>query len=316
MRIVGVFNRDGGSLKTMDADAFAARAVDVFGAQGHELDVRVVRGAEVSAALDKAGEAGEALLAAGGDGTVSSAARVAYKRGIPLGVLPAGTMNLFARSLGIPPALDAALTALAAGAIETVDIATANGKPFVHQFSVGIHPKLVRLRDRLAYRSRVGKMLASGRASMGVLFNPPNFVAEVSTSRGVESWRLAGISISNNPLDEGHLPLADRLDRGVLGIYLLKPLTAGTAMSLAFGLVRGKFRSLPEVIDREAREATIRFPRKKAGALAVMDGELMKLPDRIDLKIQPGALKVLVPRPMGPATSEPVTGVPTAEPLA
>jgi diacylglycerol kinase family enzyme len=316
MRIVGVFNRDGGSLKSMDADAFAARAAEVFAAQGHTLDVHVVSGAQVSAALESAGAAGEVLLAAGGDGTISAAARVAYKRGIPLGVLPAGTMNLFARSLGIPLGLDAAVAALADGAIATVDIATANGKPFVHQFSVGIHPKLVRLRDRLAYRSRIGKMLASGRASLSVVFNPPSFVAEISTSRGVESWRLAGISISNNPLDEGHLPLADRLDRGVLGIYLLKPLTMGTTLSLAFGLARGKFRSLPEVIDREAREATIRFPRKKAGALAVIDGELMTLPDRVELKIRPGALKVLAPRPAGPATSEPVAGVPVAEPPA
>lgn len=297
MQIQGVFNRDGGSLKTIDVEAFAARAREVFETHGHELVVHVVSGAEIAGALEAAAARGEALLAAGGDGTVSSAARVAYARGIPLGVLPAGTMNLFARSLGLPLGLDAAVEALAGGAVEAVDIATANGKPFVHQFSVGIHPKLVRLRDRLSYRSRIGKMLASGRASLGVVFNPPNFLAEVSTPRGPERWRLAGISISNNPLDEGHLPLADRLDRGVLGIYLLKPLTMGTALDLAFGMLRGKFRSLPEVVDREAKEATIRFPHKKDGALAVMDGELMTLPDRIDLKIRPGALKVIVPRP-------------------
>ena len=283
-------------------------ACTMLGALQWMMKVSSGAGAEVAGALEKAAEAGEVLLAAGGDGTISSAARLAYARGIPLAVLPTGTMNLFARSLGIPLTLDAALAALASGTIETVDIATANGKPFVHQFSVGIHPKLVRLRDRLTYRSRIGKMLASGRASLGVVFNPPNFLAEVATPRGVESWRLAGISVSNNPLDEGHLPLPDRLDRGVLGIYLLKPMTMEAALSLAFGLLRGRFRSLPQVIDREVKEATLRFPRKKAGALAVMDGELMTLPDRVELKIRPGALKVLVPRPAGPATSEPASG--------
>jgi diacylglycerol kinase family enzyme len=301
MRVIGVFNRDGGTFKTTDMDAFASKAVEVFAAQGHALEVRVVSGKDLIPELKRAAGDAEMLLAGGGDGTISAAAAIAYERGIPLAILPAGTMNLFARSLGIPPALDEALAALAGGDVQSVDIATANGRPFIHQMSVGIHPKLVKLREALSYRSRVGKMIASVRASLGVVLKPPSFHVEVRTPRGLERRRVAGISISNNPLDEGHLPLADRLDRGLLGIYLVKPLTLRTMARLAFGLVRGKFSSLPEVIDREAREATIRFPSKKSGSLAVIDGELIHLPDRIELAIHPGALQVVVPKP-APAT--------------
>ena len=295
MRVVGVLNRNGGTLKTTDLAALTSRAVAIFAGAGHELEVRVVGGSELIPELERAAREAEVLLAGGGDGTISAAAAIAFRQGVPLAVLPAGTMNLFARSLGIPLALGAALHALAGGTIAEADIATVNGRPFVHQLSVGIHPKLIRLRESLSYRSRVGKMIASGRAALGVMFNPPSFSAEIKTPEGVETRRLAGISISNNPLDEGHLPIPDRLDRGVLGIYLVKPLTQRDLAQLAFGLVRGKFRSLPQVIDREAAEATISFPRRKHGALAAVDGELMPLPKQLELKIVPRGLRVIVP---------------------
>src|SRR6185369_688327 len=103
MHVIGVFNRDGGTFKTTDMDQFAARAREVFAAHGHELEPRVVDGRSLIDELERA---------AGGDGTVSAAAGIAYKYGIPLGVIPAGTMNLFARSLGLPLRLEQALEAL------------------------------------------------------------------------------------------------------------------------------------------------------------------------------------------------------------
>lgn len=297
MRVIGVLNRDGGTFKTTDMAAFAERAVAIFAAHGHTLEPRIVAGAQLLYELTMAASEAEVLLAGGGDGTISAAAAVAYRQGIPLAVLPAGTMNLFARSLRIPLNLDAALEALAGGEFKQVDIATANGRPFVHQFSVGLHPKLVKLRNALTYKSRIGKMIASTRASSGVILNPPNFRAEIKTRGGtLESRRVAGISVSNNPLDEGHLPLADRLDRGVLGIYIIPPLTPRSLARLSLGILRGRFKSLPEVIDEEAREVSIRFPRKTSTASAVLDGELVDLADRIELKIHPGGLTVMVPR--------------------
>jgi diacylglycerol kinase family enzyme len=122
----------------------------------------------------------------------------------------------------------------------------------------------------------------------------------------MERRRMAGLSVSNNPFEEGHLPHADTLDRGVLGIYIVKPLTFWPLLKLAFGLVRGKFKSLPDIVDREAKAATVRFPRRKPGAVAVLDGELVSLTDRVELKIHPQALKVVLP-----AIPEPVV-VPTS----
>jgi diacylglycerol kinase family enzyme len=309
MQVVGVFNRDGGTFKTTDMTAFADRARAVFAENGHALDPRVVEGGSLLAELERAAGEAEMLLVGGGDGTVSAAAAVAFRRGVPLAVLPAGTMNLFARSLGVPLDLEEALSALARGSAGEVDIATANGTPFVHQFSVGLHPKLVKLRQSLTYKSRLGKMLASVRAALAVIARPSNFTAEILTEYGLERRRMAGLSVSNNAFAEGHLPHADALDRGVLGIYVVKPLGTWMLLKLAFGLLRGRFRRLPEVIERDARAATIRFPRRKAGALAVLDGELISLADLVEVGIHPRALPVVLPAPGPPvpATAEMTT---------
>jgi len=137
MKLKAVFNRDGGTFKTTDMDAYCARAQDVFRAAGHDISVSVVAGRDVMARLEQAArEDGlDGLIAGGGDGTISAAAGIAWRAGIPLGVVPAGTMNLFARSLKLPLDIDLVLDTLAASKVEAVDIATVNDRPFVHQFS-------------------------------------------------------------------------------------------------------------------------------------------------------------------------------------
>ncbi len=302
MRFIGVLNRDGGTFRTTDMEAFAARAVDIFAAHGHRFEPRVVEGEGLLDALARAAAEADVLVAGGGDGTISAAAGIAYAQGVPLAVLPAGTMNLFARSLQMPLELDAALEAIAGGEIRAIDIATANGRPFVHQFSVGVHVKLVKLRDALAYSSRLGKMAASVRAFWTAVANAPTFHVDVTTPRGVERRRTAGISVSNNPL-EGQLPHAERLDAGVLGIYIIAPLTLPIVLRLAFAVLRGRWKSLPEIADREARAVTIRFPRRKRTSSAAIDGEVIRLDAAVELEIHPGALRVMLPSasvPSGP----------------
>jgi len=295
MRFIGVLNRDGGTFRTMDMAAFAARAVEIFAARGHRFEPRIVGGEALLEALAGAAAEADVLVAGGGDGTISAAAGVAYARRVPLAVLPAGTMNLFARTLQMPLELEAALVAIAEGEVRAVDIATANGRPFVHQFSVGIHVKLVKLRDSLPYRSRLGKIAASVRACWTAIANAPAFRFDVVTPHGVERRRAAGISVSNNPL-EGTLPLAERLDAGVLGIYIIAPLTLGFVLKLGFAALRGRWKSLPEIGDREAREVTIRFPRRKRSSSAAIDGEVVALDRVVELRIHPGALRVVVPK--------------------
>lgn len=301
MHIVAIFNRDGGTLRTMDLDAFSATAKEVFERHGHVLDCEIVSGDKVEARLRVAAttKGVDAMLAAGGDGTISAAAGIAFATGMPLAVLPAGTMNLFARALKVPLGLPEALEAIAAGEIGVVDIATANDRPFVHQFGVGIHARLVRIREGMSYGSRVGKMLASLRAIAAAAVNPPEFEAELHTRRGMEKRRVSGIAVSNNPLGEGQIH-ADRLDAGVLGVYVASPVSTSALIKLAADVFLGSWRASPMVSEKEVGEVTLHFPKRKRGALAVIDGELIKLDRSVVLKVHPGALKVILPKP--PAT--------------
>ena len=305
MRIIAVLNRDGGTLRTMDLAAFSDTAVATFARHGHQLECRIVSGRDVEAALRAAATSSGvgAVLAAGGDGTISTAAGIAYETGMPLAVLPVGTMNLFARALKMPLVLEEALEAIAAGEIAAVDIATANDRPFVHQFGVGIHARLVRIRENLSYGSRYGKMLASLRAIGAAAINPPQFEAEFHTGGDIERRRVSGIAVSNNPLGDGQIH-AGRLDGGVLGVYVAAPLSTSALLKLVVDVFMGTWRASPVVTETEVDEVTLHFPKRKRGAHAVIDGELIKLDRSVTLRAHPQALKVVMPRavPLPPSS--------------
>ncbi|WDR04146.1 diacylglycerol kinase family protein [Devosia algicola] len=222
---------------------------------------------------------------------------MAFECGKPLAVLPAGTMNMFARALNLPLELEAALEALAGGDVKSIDIATANGRPFVYQFSVGVHARLVRIRETMTYRSRIGKILASVRAIASTVSRPPNFEAEIHYNGTVEKRRASGIAVSNNMLAEGHLPYAEGLDGGVLGVYVAAPMGPWALIKLAFNLMRGHWRESPMVSERVVPELRLTFPRRRGSAKAVIDGELMKLPPETVLKVHHKALRVIAPKP-------------------
>ncbi|OEO29217.1 hypothetical protein VW23_026630 [Devosia insulae DS-56] len=310
MHFVGVFNKDGGTFRTMDMAAFVATAERIFAEHGQSIDCRVVDGDQLSAELERAAAdpTSEVVLAGGGDGTISAAAGICFAHKMALAVLPAGTMNLFARSLGVPLQLEAALGAIARGQVAAVDIATANGRPFVHQFSVGLHSRLVRIRNELTYHSRWGKMLASLRAIGLALSRPLVFEAEISTSKGTDRRKATAIAVSNNVLGEGHVPYAEAVDRGVLGVYVVKPMPPAELARLALSLAFGNWKAHPLVSEREVAQVSLRFPHRKASALAVIDGELIPLERQVDLRIHAGGLKVVQPAAeVAPESRDPQT---------
>ncbi len=292
-----ILNKDGGTLRSMDLDAFSSHARALFEAEGHQLDCRVIGGDAVEAALkDASGDPEvDVMLAGGGDGTISAAAAAAYASGKPLAVLPAGTMNLFARALHMPLDLEAALLAIARGRIENIDIATANGRPFVHQFGVGIHARLVKLRNEMTYRDRVGKMLANLKAIIAAAIDPPRFEVELVGPDGVKTQTVSGIAVSNNPLGDGPIPVAARLDSGLLGVYVAAGTTSRDLFALGVDVFTGRWRDNDLVSEAEVPELVLRFPKRKRSNHAVVDGELIALDSSVTLKIHPGAMAVVRP---------------------
>lgn len=297
MKFRAILNKDGGTLRTMDLPAFCARATEVFTKEGHVLECRIVAGKAVEAELRKAShdDTVDVVLAGGGDGTISAAAAMAFKSGKPFAVLPAGTMNLFARSIGMPLELDRALLAIARGSVGRIDIATANGRPFVHQFGVGIHARLVRIRDGMVYRSRLGKMMSSLRAIMASAINPPVFEVELHTEKGDRTMTASGVAVSNNALDDSPVPVAETLTGGTLGVYVAERVSTRELLSLVFDVMTGRWRANPAVSETEVRDLVLRFPKRKRGTHAVVDGELIDLETAVTLQIHPLGLPVILP---------------------
>ncbi|WP_454745247.1 diacylglycerol/lipid kinase family protein [Ciceribacter selenitireducens] len=301
MKLKAVFNRDGGTFKTTDMDAYCARAEEIFASAGHDISFSVVAGRDVVDRLEAASreEGVEALIAGGGDGTISAAAGIAWRAGIPLGVIPAGTMNLFARSLKLPLDINAVLETLAEGRVQAVDIATVNDRPFVHQFSAGLHARLVRMRNAMNFASRLGKMRASTRAAFGVMLRPSRFevVFDIDHDGRNEHRVVSAISVSNNPFGENPLFFADDLTTGKLGVYLADSLKPIGVAKLAFDILRGRLKDNEAVSATTAEVVRLHFPKRRHGALCVVDGELIRMPRNVEIRLHAGELKVLVPGP-------------------
>lgn len=298
MRFKALFNRDGGTFRTTDMEAYAKKAEQVFRDAGDEIDCEIVSGKDIVSALEKAAaENGvEALIAGGGDGTISAAAGIAWKAGLPLGVVPAGTMNLFARSLRVPLDIWQALDALATGEVMNADIGTADDRPFVHQFSAGMHARMVRLRDAMTYASRMGKIAANVRASMNVILDPPEFEVVFDADGHIEHRRVSAINVSNNPFGNNSLMFSEEINTGQLGFYLTDPLRPAGAALLAFDVLRGKMRQNIAITEMKARSVDLHFPRLYRKANCVLDGELAPLGRNVSIRLHPGELKVIVPK--------------------
>jgi diacylglycerol kinase family enzyme len=297
MRIAAVLNRDGGTLRTTDLSSLSGLMRRTFEAAGHSVDVDVVAGKDIEATLKKAASRRgvDVVLAGGGDGTISAAASLLMNRKTALAILPAGTMNLFARGLGIPQTLDAALKSFADGEVVAVDMASANGRPFVHQFSIGLHAKMVQLREGMEFGSRLGKMQASARAAWATIKSPPAMKVTLTIGEAEIVTRATGIGITNNLFGEGHLPYADNPAGGVLGIYVSVARRRGELVRIFLDMARGKWRDNANVEIHQAERAVLKIHSASKRYRAVMDGELVKLERQTTIEIHPGALKVLVP---------------------
>ncbi|MCD0452323.1 phosphatase PAP2 family protein [Actinocorallia sp. API 0066] len=131
---------------------------------------------ELPERLEKAAARAKVLVVGGGDGTVGAGAAAALRWDVPLLVLPVGTLNHFARALGIETVADA-LTAYRAGNLSRVDVGTVNGVPFVNNAGMGIYPDVVRRREKL--ERRLGKWPALAVSTVRSLRRATPVYAEV-----------------------------------------------------------------------------------------------------------------------------------------
>jgi diacylglycerol kinase (ATP) len=147
------------------------------------FDLKVVdtpRASRLSSLIEHEGNKTSVIIVGGGDGTLNAAAAGVHALGRPLGILPLGTANDLARTLGVPFDLKGAVNVIRDGAQRTIDLGTVNGKLFFNVASVGLSCDLTRELDPDVKR-RFGK-LGYAIAGIRVLGRAKPFRATIKTA--------------------------------------------------------------------------------------------------------------------------------------
>lgn len=293
-------NRQSGTVRSMGEDAVRALVADAW--QGETApQLFLIDGSEVEATVRRLTieRTVTRLIVGGGDGTITSVAGLLAGSGIAMGLLPLGTMNLLANALGISADPAQALRQMHGAVTTRIDAARAGDELFLHHVSIGIQPRMVKIREKLGYSSRLTKMLAGLRAMAAVLLNPQSQRLRLTLDGRVLEVKAPALLVSNNVYENSAWLKQAALDEGVLGIYMVKPMSGLSYLRLALDLLRGRWRDNLNVNEERARTVTIerrrRFGRRAKSIRATLDGELRLLPLPLTITSQPAALDVLVP---------------------
>jgi len=237
----------------------------------------------------------DAIVAAGGDGTINAVASALAGADRAMGILPAGTLNHFAKDLGLPLTLEEAARTIAAARTMNVDVGEVNGRCFVNNSSIGLYPHVVVKRDREMNRLGLGKWAALFRAWLAIFRRFPTVRVKLATEHRATDCDTPFVFVGNNRYYVSLMNLGSRhaLDRGELCVYFTRRRGRLALLTLAVRTVLGRLEqardfeivTLPELWI-ETRKKTLRVS---------IDGEVVRLTPPLHYRIRPKALKVIVP---------------------
>ena len=273
-----------------------------FAAHGVEATIQRLPGHRLEAAVQEIMHnrpTGEALAVAGGDGTVSAVAGVLAGTDLPLGILPTGTLNHFAKDLGLPLEIDAAAGIIAAGNARKVDVAELNGRVFVNNSSVGLYPFMVDRRNVHQNRQRVGKLLATLPAMLETLSGTSWHWLRISAAGERETIRTPCIFIGNNSyeVELKKLGRRTRLDGGELDVHVVRQQTRLGVLLLPLKIALGIVKE-SDVQTFRSTELEI-VTRRRRSLRVSLDGEVVRVETPLRYRSRPAALNVFCsPQPV------------------
>ncbi len=294
MKIAVLMNAASGT-SGAEADVREQQIREAFNAAGVEPAIHRVEPAELATRAREIANEVDVVVAAGGDGTVSAIAGALAGGKTTLAVLPMGTLNHFARDVGIPTDLKEAAAAIAAGRVKRIDVGEVNGHVFINNSSVGLYPETVIHRDKERAQNGRGKWTAMVLAAIRVLRRFPLLRACVSfEGRSVVSSTPL-IFVGNNEYTINVLQLGERahLDRGQLSLYMMR---CKGRLYMFWLMVRAIVGRLDALRDFEAFTTTEVVVRLRERVLKIaLDGEVIRLRSPLRYRVRPQALSVIVP---------------------
>jgi len=273
---------------------------DLFRDAGRDVEIiTLAPGTNAAGVARDAAARASIVVAAGGDGTVSGVAAGTLESPAALGVIPLGTLNHFAKDVGIPLGLREAVATAAAGHVQHVDVGRVNDRLFINNSSVGLYPDIVQEREALrrrGHRKWAAMLIATARVLRryrGVTV-AIDVGGEVRTRR---TWRTPFVFVGNNEYTIDGLRIGGRarLDQGRLFVYLTPRAHARDLPALVAKALIGRASQSGafEIVD--ATDLTI--ATRRAPAIRVsFDGEVEKMSTPLRYRACPGALRVVVPQ--------------------
>jgi diacylglycerol kinase family enzyme len=239
------------------------------------------------------------IVVAGGDGTIATAAKLLIGTPHELAVIPAGTLNHFARSHGIPTEPAAAAELAASGSARAVDVGFVNDRLFLNTSSVGAYIAFVHARER--WEGRLGYWGSSLLAAVRTLVRLPTYAVEVTVEGQVRRYRTPVVFVGVGERELRFPHFGERIGDGRSGLHVIA--LRGRARARLFVLalaaaVRGlrTVSRTPHLDSFLVESGTIRLPRRDAGYVAI-DGETVRLEIPLRYRLERAALQVVVPPP-------------------
>jgi YegS/Rv2252/BmrU family lipid kinase len=281
------------------------RAAEVLRSQGWEINLRQTNGGPhiTELATKAVNQEMDAFFIAGGDGSINNAVAGLMDSDTPLGVLPAGTANVWSRELGLPGlawtrlmALEESARQLSNADVYSVDIGLCNGIPFLLWAGVGLDAFIV---HHIEPRARWEKHFAVARYA-SIAMQRASFWGGIKLDVAVDNHEISGHYIlgvvSNVHLYAGGLaeisPFA-RLDDGEMDLWLFAGETLLETLKHAWDLWSGRHLKSDQVQCIPFKKLHL----SSSSELHVqVDGEPIQNNDDVTIEVQPKALKVLVPQ--------------------
>jgi diacylglycerol kinase (ATP) len=244
----------------------------------------------------------DAFLVVGGDGSMNQALAGLMDTPTALGVLPAGTANVWAQELGLPGlswtrwmALEESAHRLADAPVRRVDVGMCNDQPFLLWAGIGLDAFVV---HRVEPRRRWEKHFAFVHYGASVVWNASfwhgmNLQVEVQ-GKSVSGHFLLAV-VSNIHLYAGGLAQLSpdaRLDDGYFDLWLLKGETLADTAQRAFDLFSGHHLQSDQCIYIPFQSAHM---ESDSPMYVQVDGEPVETQDGVNIQVRPKALRVLVP---------------------
>lgn len=275
-----------------DGDTDWERFADVLREDGDVVVHRLDDETPLKRRIAEIGPRLRRIVLAGGDGTLNRALADVIDAGVPVGVLPLGTANDFARSLALPDDPVEAAQVIVEGHTRSVDVGMVNGHPFLNAVGIGLGPALTRSLDR-EKKKRLG-VLAYLDSLVQVIGRRRRHRAQVVVDGASQRLRFLQITIANGRHYGGGMTVSDeaRVDDERLHVLCLRPLTPWQLFLRGLRFRFGAVRDDEKLIYRQGRQVEV---RTRYACDVTADGEMVTCTP-VRCSVRPGLLTVYVPR--------------------